>query len=76
MSDFVLKAIMAGGVLAMLYRIYLQFTISRQTAIQVKDDKKVSSDLESIAKEVPHVQETEKDFDAAVDEFNRNNPGK
>ncbi len=73
MTMIILKILMAGGILATVYRIYLAIVQGHEKAVLTKDDAKVQQDLEKDNQDAKTVQSTTEDLNSAIDKFNSDN---
>jgi hypothetical protein len=73
MTIILIKILMAGGVLATIYRIYLAIVQGHEKAVLSKDDTKVQQDLGKDSQDAKTVQASDKNLAAAINKFDSDN---
>lgn len=73
MTLLVIKILMAGGIIATIYRIYIAIVQDHQTSVLNKADKKVQQDLEKDEQDAKDVQAADKALNDAINKFNDDN---
>jgi hypothetical protein len=73
MTLLLIKLLLAGGVAATIYRIYIAIIQSHQNAVLNKADSKVKQDLEKDDQDGKDVQTSDKELNDAISKFESDN---
>lgn len=71
MTLLVIKLLLAGGIVATVYRIYVAIIQDHQNNVLNKAEQKVQQDLEKDAQDAKDIQTADEALNSAIDKFNR-----